>query len=105
MPRATDRRAPATRGAGRRSHCSACASGLNNAAFQIGGALGAAVVTRVAVSQTDGSSLAAPTHGFQSAFAAAAAFAAIGCVAAIVLLGRPRRQKAGRGASPARSTA
>src|SRR3954468_10445565 len=54
------------------------ASGLNNAAFQIGGALGAAVVTRVAVSQTDGGSLAAPTHGFQSAFAAAAAFAAIG---------------------------
>ena len=70
---------------------SGLASGLNNAAFQIGGALGAAVVTTVAVSQADGRSLAALTDGFQSAFVAAAIFAAIGLVAAMVLLGRPRR--------------
>jgi EmrB/QacA subfamily drug resistance transporter len=72
---------------------SGLASGLNNAAFQIGGALGAAVVTTVAVSQTEGTSLAALTDGFQSAFMAAATFAAIGLVAALVLLGRPRRSR------------
>jgi EmrB/QacA subfamily drug resistance transporter len=70
---------------------SGLASGLNNAAFQIGGALGAAVATTVAVSQAAGSSPAALTDGFQAAFAAAAIVAAIGAVAAILLLGKPRR--------------
>jgi predicted MFS family arabinose efflux permease len=72
---------------------SGLAAGLNNAAFQIGGALGAAVVTTVAISQAGGDSLAALTDGYRSAFAAAAGFAALGVVAAIVLLGRPRRQE------------
>jgi EmrB/QacA subfamily drug resistance transporter len=68
------------------------ASGLNNASFQIGGALGVAILTSVAVAQTEGSEpLVALTAGFQSAFAAAIAFAAIGILAGAILLGRTRR--------------
>jgi EmrB/QacA subfamily drug resistance transporter len=67
------------------------ASGLNNSSFQIGGAIGVAIVSTVARSQADGASpLAALTNGFQSAFAAAIVFAGVGLVAAIVLLGKPR---------------
>jgi EmrB/QacA subfamily drug resistance transporter len=67
------------------------ASGLNNAAFQIGGALGSAVVTTVAVSQADGPDpLTAMTEGFQSAFAAAIVFSALGLLAALLLLRRLR---------------
>jgi EmrB/QacA subfamily drug resistance transporter len=66
---------------------SGLASGLNNAAFQIGGALGAAVVTTVAVSQAAGPDpLSALTEGFQSAFAAAIVFPALGLISAIFLL-------------------
>jgi len=80
---------------------SGLAAGLNTAAFQIGGALGSAVATTVAVSQADGNSLAALTDGFQSAFAAAAGFAAIGAVAAILLLTRRRHpQTAPSGGRP-----
>jgi MFS family permease len=67
------------------------ASGLNNASFQIGGAIGVAIVTTVAVSATGAlDSAAAFTHGFRSGFAAAIAFAAVGLVVALVLL-RPNR--------------
>jgi EmrB/QacA subfamily drug resistance transporter len=65
---------------------SGLASGLNNAAFQIGGALGSAVVTTVAVAEAGGNSLAGLTDGFQAAFAAAAVFPAVGLVAALLLL-------------------
>jgi predicted MFS family arabinose efflux permease len=71
---------------------SGLASALNNAAFQIGGALGAAVVTTVAISASDGADpLSALTEGFQSAFAAAAVFSVLGLLFAILLLGKPRR--------------
>ena len=67
------------------------ASGLNNAAFQIGGALGAAIVTTVAVSQAEGPDpLAALTAGFQASFATAIVFAAIGLVCVLALLGKAR---------------
>jgi predicted MFS family arabinose efflux permease len=70
---------------------SGLASALNNAAFQIGGALGTAVVTTVAVSNTDGPNpLAALTEGFQSAFSAAIIFPALGLLFAITLLRRVR---------------
>jgi EmrB/QacA subfamily drug resistance transporter len=70
---------------------SGLASALNNAAFQIGGALGTAVVTTVAVSHADGADrLSALTEGYQSAFAAAAVFAVIGFALAVLLLGKPR---------------
>jgi EmrB/QacA subfamily drug resistance transporter len=79
------------------------ASGLNTAAFLIGGALGSAVVTTVAVSHAGGTSPAALTDGYQSAFAAAAIFAAIGCSLALLLLRRgPRRGSAPRRAASQR---
>jgi EmrB/QacA subfamily drug resistance transporter len=65
------------------------ASGLNNSSFQIGGAVGVAILSTVAVSHGHGSDpLAALTNGFQAAFAAAIIFAALGLLAAITLLGK-----------------
>jgi predicted MFS family arabinose efflux permease len=70
------------------------ASGLNNASFQIGGAVGVAILSSVAVSGAHGADpLAALTNGYQSAFAAAIAVAALGMVAAGLLLGRSREPK------------
>ena len=74
------------------------ASGLSNTAFQIGAALGVAVVSTVAVSRTEeflagssgGNPLAALTEGFQSAFLSLAILAGIGAALALLLLGRPR---------------
>jgi EmrB/QacA subfamily drug resistance transporter len=67
------------------------ASGLNNSSFQIGGAVGVAILSTVAVSQADGADpLAALTNGCQSAFATAIVFAALGVLAAAALLGKPR---------------
>jgi EmrB/QacA subfamily drug resistance transporter len=79
------------------------ASGLNNASFQIGGAVGVAILSTVAVSGAHGASLAALTDGYQTAFAVAIAVAALGAAAATALLGR-RREPAPRAtvdASPA----
>jgi EmrB/QacA subfamily drug resistance transporter len=67
------------------------ASGLNNASFQIGGAIGVAIVSTVAVAGANGArSSAAITDGFQSAFAVAIIFAAFGLLVAIALLGKVR---------------
>jgi EmrB/QacA subfamily drug resistance transporter len=78
------------------------ASGLNNASFQIGGAVGVAILSSVAVSGAHGTnSLAALTNGYQSAFAVAIAVAALGLVAAGVLLGRGREPRAVVEAEPA----
>ena len=79
------------------------ASGLNNSAFQIGGALGVAIVSTVAVSEAHGADpLAALTNGFQSAFATAIIFAAAGLLVATVLLGKLHvpTPVAGAGAEP-----
>jgi EmrB/QacA subfamily drug resistance transporter len=78
---------------------SGLASGLSNTSFQIGAALGVAIVTTVAVTRTDdylaanvgANPLAALTEGFQSAFLAVAILAAIGVALALLLPGRPRR--------------
>jgi EmrB/QacA subfamily drug resistance transporter len=80
---------------------SGLASALNNAAFQLGGALGTAVVTSVAVSQAGGAgSLSALTDGFQAAFAAAIVFPVVGLACAVWLLGvRPRQPQAGPSAA------
>jgi EmrB/QacA subfamily drug resistance transporter len=78
------------------------ASGLNNASFQIGGALGVAVLSTVAVSATHGADpLAALTDGYRAAFAVAIAFAAFGALAALVSSARagarsPARRRAAR---------
>jgi EmrB/QacA subfamily drug resistance transporter len=78
------------------------ASGLNNSSFQIGGAVGVAILSTVAVSQARGADpLSAMTNGFQSAFATAIVFAAAGVVAAGVLLGRRRLPVRARAAEPA----
>jgi EmrB/QacA subfamily drug resistance transporter len=67
------------------------ASGLNNASFQIGGAIGVAVLSTVAISGAHGTEpLAALTNGYQSAFAVAIVFAAIGVAVSALLLGRRR---------------
>jgi EmrB/QacA subfamily drug resistance transporter len=78
------------------------ASGLNNASFQIGGAVGVAILSSVAVSGAHGAdTLVALTHGYRSAFAAAIAVAALGMVAASLLLGGSREPKAVVEAEPA----
>ncbi|HJP80546.1 MAG TPA: MFS transporter [Pseudonocardiaceae bacterium] len=75
--------------AGVPAHDSGMASGLNTASFHIGGALGIAILTTVAAS-AGGSGPAAMTAGFRSAYAVAISFAAVGVLAALVLLGRRR---------------
>jgi EmrB/QacA subfamily drug resistance transporter len=83
--------------AGVPEHESGLASGLSNTAFQVGAALGVAIVTTVAVTRTDdylaahahASPLVALTEGFQSAFAVVAILAGVGVALALLLLGRP----------------
>jgi EmrB/QacA subfamily drug resistance transporter len=78
---------------------SGLASGLNNTALQIGGALGVAIATTVAVSRSDeylaanegANPLVVLTEGFQSAFLALVVLAAVGLVLAPLLLGSPRK--------------
>ncbi|MFF0138071.1 MFS transporter [Streptomyces sp. NPDC005227] len=77
---------------------SGVASGINTAAFQIGGAFGVAVVSSVALSGADGPGLAGPTAGYRAAFTACVLLAALGLGCALTLLRgtrgpsrRPRR--------------
>jgi EmrB/QacA subfamily drug resistance transporter len=75
------------------------ASGLSNTAWMIGGALGVAIVSTVAVSRTNevlaanegGGQALALTEGFQSAFWTCVVLAGLGVLLALLLLGRPRR--------------
>jgi MFS family permease len=84
--------------AGVAEHESGLASGLSNTAFQMGAAIGTAIVATVAVSQTDdylaanadANPLVALTEGFQSAFLATAVLAGLGAAVALLVLGRPR---------------
>jgi MFS family permease len=77
---------------------SGIASGLSNTAFQLGGALGVAIVSTVAVSRSENyaaanegaNPLVVLTEGFQSAFVVCVVLAAVGVALALVLLGRPR---------------
>jgi EmrB/QacA subfamily drug resistance transporter len=85
--------------AGVEEHESGLASGLSNTAFQIGAALGVAIVTTVAVTRSedylaanDGANpLVVLNEGFQSAFWACVVLAGIGVAISLLLLGRPRR--------------
>jgi EmrB/QacA subfamily drug resistance transporter len=86
--------------AGVAEHEAGLASGLSNTALQIGGALGVAIITTVAVSRS-GDYLAANSganplvvlnEGFQSAFLTLAALAGIGVALALVLLPGRRRK-------------
>jgi MFS family permease len=64
------------------------ASGLINTSQQIGGALGIAVLSSVAVSHSHSSegASAALTNGFHAAFWVGAAVAAVGVLASVVLV-------------------
>jgi EmrB/QacA subfamily drug resistance transporter len=78
---------------------SGLASGLSNTAFQLGGALGVAIVSTVAVSSSEdflaanegANPLVVLTEGFQSAFVATVVLCGIGVALALALLGRPRK--------------
>jgi EmrB/QacA subfamily drug resistance transporter len=77
---------------------SGLASGLSNTALQIGGAVGVAIATTVAVATSvrylaanEGADpLVVLNEGFQSAFVACVVLAGIGLALALRLLGRPR---------------
>jgi EmrB/QacA subfamily drug resistance transporter len=79
-------------------HESGLASGLSNTALQIGGALGAAIVSTVAVSRSEhflganegANQLVVLNEGFQSAFLGVVLLAGIGTALALLLPGRPR---------------
>jgi predicted MFS family arabinose efflux permease len=72
------------------------ASATNTAAFQVGGAFGAAIVTTVAASRALGPDrLAALAAGYRAGFASCAVFAVIGIVVSLVLLRRPGAEPAG----------
>jgi MFS family permease len=74
---------------------SGMASGMNQAAFHVGGALGIAIMASVAVSAASGPTPpTAITTGFQTAYAIAIIFAGLGILAAMTLLGRSRRSAA-----------
>jgi MFS family permease len=85
--------------AGVPEHEAGLASGLSNTALQIGGALGVAIASTVAITRS-GHYLAAHeganplvvlNEGFRSAFLALVVLAGIGMALALLLLGRPRQ--------------
>ncbi|NGN70040.1 MFS transporter [Streptomyces sp. A7024] len=80
---------------------SGVASGINQAAFQVGGAFGVAVVTSVAVSYANGETAEQLTNGYQAGFTASAVLAAAGVAVALLVLGRgggaARRERDGGG--------
>jgi EmrB/QacA subfamily drug resistance transporter len=67
---------------------SGVASGLQNATFQIGGAVGIAALSAVAVAHTTGSSPAELVHGYKVAFTACWAFIAVGLLGTALLVKR-----------------
>ena len=77
-------------------HEAGLASGLSNTSFQIGAAVGVAIVSTVSVTRTKdflsanphAGELAGLTHGFQAAFLASGILAGLGAIAAVTLLGR-----------------
>jgi EmrB/QacA subfamily drug resistance transporter len=90
--------------AGVAEHESGLASGLSNTALQIGGALGIAIVTTVAITSSEdylaanegANPLVVLTEGFQSAFVACVVLAGIGLGLALLLPGRGREASQAR---------
>jgi EmrB/QacA subfamily drug resistance transporter len=69
---------------------SGLASGINSASFQIGGALGVAVISTVVASATTGPTPAALTSAFHDGFAACLVITAIGVLVTLTMLRRPK---------------
>ncbi|WP_328332041.1 MFS transporter [Kribbella sp. NBC_00382] len=67
---------------------SGVASGLQNATFQIGGAVGIAVLSAVAIGNTHGTTAAELVSGYRVAFAACLAFIAVGLAGTSLLVGK-----------------
>jgi MFS family permease len=78
------------------------ASGIVNTTYQVGSALGLAVMTALATSQGADQlgNAEALTEGFQAAFLGAAAVAAVGAIVAAAVLRRPAPAPAGGEATP-----
>jgi EmrB/QacA subfamily drug resistance transporter len=72
---------------------SGVASGLQNASFQIGGAIGVAAVSAVATASTSGVTPTALTHGYRIAFASVWFFLALGLAGCSLLLTRTRSRR------------
>ncbi|GAA1552304.1 MFS transporter [Actinomadura kijaniata] len=83
---------------GAKAEESGLVSGINNAVFQIGAALGIAIASSVAFAYTTGTSPEALNDGFQAGFAATAVFALAGLATALLLL---LNRDSGRPAGPA----
>jgi MFS family permease len=87
--------------AGVAEHEAGLASGLTNTALQIGGALGVAILTSVAISSSHhyltthagAGQLVVLNHGYQAAFLACVVLAGIGIALALLLLRRPRQAR------------
>jgi MFS family permease len=74
---------------------SGLAAGLADSSFNIGSALGIAILSTVAVARTGpGAGLHAMTEGFQAAFAVAVGIATLGALVALLCFGRGRRSPA-----------
>ncbi|TDO30724.1 EmrB/QacA subfamily drug resistance transporter [Kribbella sp. VKM Ac-2527] len=69
------------------------ASGLQNACFQIGGAVGIAALSAVAVANTRGTTPTALTAGYRVAYAACWAFVAVGLVGTGLLVNHKRTRE------------
>ncbi|GAA2841803.1 MFS transporter [Kribbella solani] len=73
------------------------ASGLQNASFQIGGAIGVAVVSAVATASTTGTTPTALTHGYRIAFAVVWLFLVVGLAGCLLVKRLLEVQDGGRG--------
>ena len=71
-------------------HDSGVASGVQNASFQIGGALGIAVLSAVSVAHSTGTSAVGLTAGYRVAFATCWAFIAVGLAGTGMLISEKR---------------
>jgi EmrB/QacA subfamily drug resistance transporter len=69
---------------------SGLASGINSASFQIGGALGIAIISTVVASATIRVTPVALTGAFRTAFAASAIICAVGALVTLTMLRKPR---------------
>ena len=83
--------------AGVANHEQGLASGLVNTSFQVGGAIGLAIVTAVVSANTSGTDAASMLDGFRPGIAVVTAIAALGLAVAVAGVLRESRDRAPRG--------